>query len=162
MLISKNVVMLKEMLAMQKILDDRIIKKYNVEYTLEMNLTATMDELGELNHELKGGWCWWRKTQKPMDANLILGELVDVWHCVLARYNVFGGHAPLDNVFTDGFQGDNSSLIDFYRHLLDRDSVNYLVVVLELTHQLGFSFEDVYNGYMIKNKENHERQENGY
>ena len=41
---------------------------------------AILDEIGELTHELKANWCWWKKTQAPVDNEKVLGELVDIWH----------------------------------------------------------------------------------
>jgi dimeric dUTPase (all-alpha-NTP-PPase superfamily) len=50
-----------------------------------------LDEVGELTHELKANWCWWKKTQPPVDEKKVLGELVDIWHFVLSWQNNFNG-----------------------------------------------------------------------
>lgn len=60
---SKDIELIKEMLQMQTKLDEAIMKEYGL-YTIdEKNLSfAILDEVGELTHELKGNWCWWKKN----------------------------------------------------------------------------------------------------
>ena len=54
---------LKEMFTMQKALNEAILKEYGEDSITEEKLQlAIIDELGELTHELKGDWCWWKKT----------------------------------------------------------------------------------------------------
>lgn len=38
----------------------------------KLNL-AILDEIGELTHELKANWCWWKKSQAPVDNEKVLG-----------------------------------------------------------------------------------------
>ena len=69
--------LIKEMLQMQKKLDEAIMEEYGLTEIDEENLRmAILDETGELTHELKGNWCWWKKTQAPVDKQKVLGELV--------------------------------------------------------------------------------------
>lgn len=85
---SKDIDLIKEMLQMQAKLDKAIMEEYGLEELDEENLRmAILDEVGELTHELKGNWCWWKKTQAPVDKEKVLGELVDVWHFVLSYTN---------------------------------------------------------------------------
>ena len=77
---------LKEMLEMQRVLDANIYETHGVEYDEEKTYMALFDELGELNHELKPTWCWWKKTVKPLDREKVLEELVDVWHFALSIF----------------------------------------------------------------------------
>lgn len=89
---SKEYELIKEMLQMQAKLDESIMKEYGLTEIDEENLRmAILDEVGELTHELKGNWCWWKKTQSPVDDKKVLGELVDVWHFVLSYQNHFNG-----------------------------------------------------------------------
>ena len=87
---SKEYELIKEMLQMQKKLDEAIMNEYGLNEIDEENLRmAILDEVGELTHELKGNWCWWKKTQAPVDDKKVLGELVDIWHFVLSYQNHF-------------------------------------------------------------------------
>lgn len=141
---------LKELLEMQRALDEK--KSY----------LALIDEIGELTHELKGDWCWWKKTQAPVDREKVLEELVDVWHFVLSIEN----HSIYDKC--------NSQIMnyDFKRLVKDVDYVEIagdlvnskipLFYVMCLTYKLGFDFEDVYEAYKKKNAVNFERLRNGY
>lgn len=60
--------LIKEMLQMQEKLDEAIMSAYRLTEINKENLRmAILDEVGELTHELKGEWCWWKKTQAPVD-----------------------------------------------------------------------------------------------
>ena len=72
---------LTQMFLMQETLNQNILKEFGQDsMTKEKLQLAIIDELGELTHELKGNWCWWKKTQKPVDRKRVLEELVDVYH----------------------------------------------------------------------------------
>lgn len=87
---SKEYELIKEMLQMQKKLDEAIMDEHGLTEIDEENLRmAILDEVGELTHELKGNWCWWKKTQPQVDEEKVLGELVDIWHFVLSYQNHF-------------------------------------------------------------------------
>lgn len=65
---SNDVELIKKMLQMQAKLDEAIMKEYGLICIYEENLSfAILDEVGELTHELKANWCWWKKTQAPVD-----------------------------------------------------------------------------------------------
>lgn len=81
---------IKDMLERQKKYDAEVFKKHNVSYVSKSQLeSALFDELGELMHAQKADWCWWKKTQAPVDKQKVLGELVDIWHFVLSYQNHF-------------------------------------------------------------------------
>lgn len=64
----KEFELIKEMLQMQAELDKSIMSAYGLTEINKENLRmAILDEVGELTHELKGDWCWWKKTQAPVD-----------------------------------------------------------------------------------------------
>ena len=70
---SKEYDLIKEMLQMQEKLDEAIMKEYGLTEIDKENLRMTiLDEVGELTHELKGNWCWWKKTQAPVDKQKVL------------------------------------------------------------------------------------------
>lgn len=76
---SKDIDLIKEMLQMQEKLDETIMEEYGLEEIEEEKLNmAILDEIGELTHELKANWCWWKKSQEPVDRNKVLEELADL------------------------------------------------------------------------------------
>lgn len=169
---SKEFELIKEMLQMQAKLDEAIMEEYGLTEIDEENLRmAILDEVGELTHELKGNWCWWKKTQAPVDYDKVLGELVDIWHFVLSYQNNFNG----------GEKGILNSLM-FYRN---SDNIIYYLVTNEyklsetltdlatlniykmerliaISEYLGFTVEQVYEAYCDKNKVNYKRLKEGY
>ena len=82
--------MIETMLKEQAKLDKAIMEEYELTEIDEEKLRfAIQDEVGELTHELKGNWCWWKKTQPLVEKEKVLEELVDVWHFVLSYQNHF-------------------------------------------------------------------------
>ena len=72
--------MILKMAEMQKKLDEALLEKGKAlgkikQYETDRVAFALIDEIGELVHELKGDWCWWKATQKPVDRNKVLEEL---------------------------------------------------------------------------------------
>lgn len=162
---------LKEMFQMQRTLNENILNEFGEEVMTEEKLElAIIDELGELTHELKGDWCWWKKTQKPVDRKRVLEELVDVYHFVMTsemmrrysstdkeidfilnKYNFYISYFDeIKNERLDYLIGDISATCDKLGELL------------KLTKCLGFKFDEVYQEYLNKNKINYERLKNGY
>nr|DAE60590.1 MAG TPA: dUTPase [Caudoviricetes sp.] len=169
---SKEFKLIKEMLHKQAELDKSIMSAYGLTEIDEENLRmAILDEVGELTHEFKGNWCWWKKTQAPVDRKKVLGELVDIWHFVL----------NWQNHFKDGEEGminarevvRNSkrilNLIKTKEYRLSEelsDLVAWELCKLErliaITEYLGFTIEQVYEAYCEKNKINYQRLKEGY
>lgn len=154
---------LKEMLEMQKALDESIISQHNATVNPEMIRIAMLDEIGELTHELKGDWCWWKKTQAPVNEEKVLEELVDVWHFALSLHN----HA------TELFFDDDCCIPRINNYIRDVDYTNIvsdlmrshlstLWLMMSLTYKLGFEFDDIYSAYKKKNAVNYERLKNNY
>lgn len=164
--------MIETMLKKQSKLDESIMSAYGLTEINKDNLRmAILDEVGELTHELKGDWCWWKKTQAPVDDKKVLGELVDVWHFVLSW----------QNHFKDGEEGminaravvrNSKRILDLLKtkeYTLSGELV-YLVIwgifkverLIAITEYLGFSVEDVYKAYCEKNKVNYQRLKEGY
>jgi dimeric dUTPase (all-alpha-NTP-PPase superfamily) len=160
---------LKEMFTMQKALNEAILKEFGQDSMTEEKLQlAIIDELGELTHELKGDWCWWKKTQKPVDRKRVLEELVDVYHFVMiwemfkrVEYKIeYILKAYAIEILMFGTNVENETL-DYIicRMELDKHKLDWL---LKLTEQLGFSFDEVYQEYINKNRENYDRLARGY
>lgn len=159
---------LKEMFTMQKALNEAILKEFGEDSMTEEKLElAIIDELGELTHELKGNWCWWKKTQKSVNRKRVLEELVDVYHFVMTWEMLDNENLEIEdlllyysyylNRFGNGVQGDLNYFINNVS--IERDKLEYL---LDLTERLGFSFDEVYQEYINKNRENYDRLARGY
>jgi dimeric dUTPase (all-alpha-NTP-PPase superfamily) len=166
---SKDIELVKEMLRMQESLDQKIMKAHDLKSISKQQLNmAILDEVGELTHELKGNWCWWKKSQEPVDRNKALEELVDVFHFVLIYELLYGKRTYLTNSGYDQYN---------YSHMVQVDIgfgiANALITILKLvdcrlmyllalSEHLGFCLEEVYAAYMRKNAINMERLKNGY
>lgn len=169
---SKDIKLIKEMLQMQAKLDEAIMKEYGLTCIDEEKLRfAIIDEVGELTHELKGNWCWWKKTQAPVDRKKVLGELVDIWHFVLSW----------QNHFKDGEEGmiNARAVVRNSKRILNliktkeyrlSEELSDLVAwelckverLIAITEYLGFTIKDVYKAYCDKNKVNYQRLKEGY
>lgn len=168
----KDIKLIKEMLQMQAKLDEAIMKEYGLTCIDEEKLRfAIIDEVGELTHELKGNWCWWKKTQAPVDGEKVLGELVDIWHFVLSW----------QNHFKDGEEGmiNARAVVRNSKRILNliktkeyrlSEELSDLVAwelckterLIAITEYLGFTVEQVYSAYCDKNKINYQRLKEGY
>lgn len=170
---SKDIDLIKEMLQMQGKLDEAIMKEYGLEEIEEEKLNmAILDEVGELTHELKGNWCWWKKTQPKVDRKKVLGELVDVWHFVLSYTNNFNDGESMFYTEIDEFDRgykyylskthfNKNALTNLYSELID-SWLEKLIILVVITEYLGFTIEQVYEAYCDKNKVNYQRLKEGY
>ena len=169
---SKEFELIKEMLHKQAKLDESIMSAYGLTEIDEENLRmAILDEVGELTHELKGNWCWWKKTQKPVDNEKVLEELVDVWHFVLSYQNHFNcGEKGLCGFSIEKESVDNylkrlrTEVVTFSSSLicLVRFKLTIISLLIAITEYLGFTIEQVYEAYCGKNKINYQRLKEGY
>lgn len=168
----KDIVLIKKMLKMQAKLDKAIMDEYGLDKIDEDKLSfAILDEVGELTHELKGKWCWWKKTQPQVDEEKVLGELVDIWHFVLSWQNNF-------NDGEEGLLADEQLMekVDNSRWAIEEHGKGIVIKLADLsyfslrkvepliaiTEYLGFTIEQVYEAYCGKNKINYQRLESGY
>lgn len=169
---SKEYDLIKEMLQMQAKLDKAIMDEYGLEKLDEENLRmAILDEVGELTHELKANWCWWKKTQAPVDKEKVLGELVDIWHFVLSYQNHFNfgeearlsylNEEELSNGMLKRLRTKKSNLSKVLTRLVIFES-SIIPVLIAITEYIGFTIEQVYEAYCDKNKINYQRLKEGY
>lgn len=169
---SKDIDLIKEMLQMQAKLDEAIMKEYGLAEIDKKNLGfAILDEVGELTHELKGDWCWWKKSQAPVDEEKVLGELVDIWHFVLSYQNHFDSgeeelraeEQMIDYAITYfcEIKVFKTGIIYLLADLTSINS-NKLERLIAITEYLGFTIEQVYAAYCDKNKVNYQRLKEGY
>lgn len=169
---SKEFELIKEMLQMQEKLDEAIMNEYGLTEIDEDNLRmAILDEVGELTHELKGSWCWWKKTQSPVDDKKVLGELVDVWHFVLSYQNHFNSgeemlcnylkEKEMSDIFLERLRAKTLHFPFALSHLFYY-KFTIITVLVAITEYLGFTIEQVYEAYCDKNKVNYQRLKEGY
>lgn len=169
---SKEYELIKEMLHMQAKLDKAIMEEYGLKELNEENLRmAILDEVGELTHELKGNWCWWKKTQPPFDMGKVLGELVDIWHFVLSYQNHFnfGEEARLSYLNEEELSSGTLKRLRTKKNNLPKVLTRLVIfessiipMLIAVTEYLGFTIEQVYEAYGDKNKINYQRLKEGY
>ena len=169
---NKEFELIKEMLQMQAKLDESIMSAHGLTEIDEESLRmAILDEVGELTHELKGDWCWWKRTQAPVDNDKVLGELVDIWHFVLNYQNRFnGGEKGILNASM--FEINSSNILNLLmtneyklsETLTDLSTWNShkMERLVAISEYLGFTIEQVYKAYCDKNKVNYQRLKEGY
>ena len=161
----EHIEMILEMAKMQEKLDEAILEKGRKlglieDFDRERCIFALIDELGELVHELKGQWCWWKATQKSVDRQKVLEELVDAYHFGLSLDN----HNDYFCYENDFYKENRCYVLGDIQEVINASMDGNLVVpkLYPLTYSLDFTMEEVYNGYIEKNKENYERIANGY
>lgn len=169
---SKDIELIKEMLQMQAKLDKAIMEEYGLFAIDETKLSfAILDEVGELTHELKGNWCWWKKTQPQVDDEKVLGELVDIWHFVLSWQNNFNNSEEgllTDDEIMEKVDDNRWSIEEYGKGIVIKlADLSYSPLwkvepLIAITECLGFTIEQVYEAYCGKNKINYQRLESGY
>ena len=161
---------LSEIRELQTKLDERIKKEKgleNVDLSLEKHI-ATKTELFEFINEIEE-FKWWKEHKgKPG----IVKEACDTLHFVTSLA-IDNGIEILSPDTPDNYNKDNYDLnglcvtLDFMLNdmFIERNYaglshfVTLMCIVLDLC---GFNANDLYNAYIEKNKENHERQDNKY
>ena len=93
-------------------LDNKFKKKMGIKkISPKLIKVAYLDEVGELIHELKPLWCYWKKDNKPVDKRRVLEELSDCLHFALSYENNKGHEAEIIfTVFTNEPQGLKKSI----------------------------------------------------
>ncbi len=155
---------LLEMMTLQNVLDTRIKEDKVVEFNIHRWRMALIDEIGELTHELKPSWCWWKDTVGTIDNKKVLQELVDVWHFALSINNHI-------NTYDVEFLAKQIEKLEHthveHSHYLTQRAIKavlhtHVLGVIELTYALGYNIHDVHEEYIRKNAINHVRQDNNY
>ena len=76
---------LEKLLENQRNLDNKFKEKMGFDkIDTALIKIAYLDEVGELIHELKPLWCYWKKAQKEVDKQRVLEELADCLHFALS------------------------------------------------------------------------------
>lgn len=167
---------LKKLCEMQQVLDNRIIQEHGLEgKNLEDNkILALLVEICELANETRCFKHWSNKG--PSERNILLEEYVDSLHFFLSIAN----HRQYDvdrlyGVYTKDFEvkQEESSLVEAFKEIMakilimeqNEDPFHYIQAFasyLNLGKMLGFSWDQIQQGYIQKNEINHKRQDNGY
>ena len=137
---------LNELFAVQKILNERIIKEHNLDPKTLSNkkFLALLTELGELANETRCFKYW--STKDPSPRQEILEEYVDCLHFILTL--------GLDQNFEAVNTLYSASSMMAYTTLFN--------AFFALGAELGFTQDEVLSAYMEKNKINHQRQDAHY
>lgn len=164
--------LIEAMLKKQDELNSAIMKEFGLTTISKEQIDlATLDEIGEFTHELKGDWCWWKKSQEPVDRNKALEELADVFHFVLIYELLYGKRKYLTD--PEQYWGSPCSYMPMVQMDIGFGIANALISILKLvdgrlmyllalSEHLGFCLDEVYAAYMRKNAINMERLKNGY
>ena len=155
----------------QRLLDAHILngRSYDEEMATKMKI-ARFVELGELLNDLPSLFKYWKHTAKD-NRDKALFEYVDVLHFQLSLLNYY-------RITTDKYC-DYEYLQFFVKRMKrlhhEQDLYHMLQLItcaqdeskatsnlLKLGIMLGFTWEEIYTTYMIKNQINHARQDEGY
>lgn len=163
---------LKRLFEMQRELDNHIIQEHELEgkKLIGKKVAAFVVESSELANELRFFKYWSNKG--PSSKEIILEEYVDGLHFLLSLGNEIGA----DTLIEDDFKFDyvcKKNLTEEFIHIIKlaiefkevNTYQNYRKLLnryLSLSKILGFTQEEVVQGYFKKNAINHKRQESGY
>lgn len=153
-----------EMLHIQEALDNSFMNYMGrtKPLTIEEVQKALFDECGEVNHAMKAEWCYWKKSQKPVEREEVKKELADVYYFALTLHRL-----------RCDFKFEESSYLHYKNFFENRDwfetlqyvsdgGISSLYRTIVLTEKLGFTFDEMYEAYIAKNKVNYERMKEGY
>lgn len=180
---------LAEIAILQIDYDRAVFEKFDEEWNACKCHLALIDETGEVNHELKKLWCYWRENQPKVDRDKLLEELADCLHFAMSYYiNENSPNCYKYGVFkwrTVALEGwiDNlayaivtevepnpylsSFSLEKYRneveHIISfRSAVDLPLGVFAIAKLCGYTFDDLIKAYKEKNKINWKRLENNY
>lgn len=138
---------------------------------------AYKNEVSEFINECHDVWKYWKS--KPVNTNRIVDEFVDVVHfanLIVNKISVDGYHISetdelRDIVYSLWREAKNNKIAPHvFLHTLEKPNFDTVKSTLRpiihgirfLYEQYGIGIEDVIDAYHKKNKENYERQQNGY
>ena len=156
---------LKELLKMQRVLDEAILKEHGNVYDekiAEQMKIAFFVELGELMNEMPTKFKHWKKTAKD-NREAALVEYVDALHFQLSLFNYY------KFIINESIH-DYNNISEIYQSVYEclssiiilNGSEFGLTSLFELGKLLGFTWDEIYQAYKAKNEINYERLKNGY
>jgi dimeric dUTPase (all-alpha-NTP-PPase superfamily) len=154
--------------SLQRQLDERIEKQHGLygEDLFAKKMLALLVEIGELANETRCFKFWSVKPSSPQEK--VLEEYVDGLHFILSLGLECGFLYSIAPKQTDSEQLVEQFLqvfraADEFRKTKSQQSYDRLFTeYLQLGAQLGFSFAQIEQAYIQKNKVNHERQNQNY
>jgi dimeric dUTPase (all-alpha-NTP-PPase superfamily) len=160
---------LKELLEMQKVLDNNIFREKGIkQYPKENMQVALFVELGELLNELPTRFKHW-KSSAVDNREKALVEYVDCLHFALSLTNDNGLEFSNDLSLSPDVYNYNSHeitlLAELPVHKLLKNIIQFegnLSYLFGLGVKLGFEWDEIYNAYKDKNAINYERLRGGY
>lgn len=160
---------LKELLEMQRVLDESIFKEHGIkEYPKENMQVALFVELGELMNELPTRFKHWKKSAVD-NREKALVEYVDCLHFALSLTNNIGEAFDKDLSLSPDIYNYDSHQITLLAEMkissLMKNVIQFegnLSYLFGLGVKLGFTWDDIYKVYKDKNAVNYERLRGGY
>lgn len=161
---------LHELLEMQRVLDEAILKEHGNVYDekiAEQMKIALFVELGELMNEMPTKFKHWKKTAKD-NREAALVEYVDALHFALSLTNHTVQRGKYDDdyeEYSDLVHLDYSWILYSIMHECCSPDANLKMILghlFILGNKLGFTWDEVYQVYKAKNQVNYERLANGY
>jgi dimeric dUTPase (all-alpha-NTP-PPase superfamily) len=159
---------IEKLFEIQKALDAKILENHNLQSTdlVPPKILALQVELGELANETRCFKFWSLKKASPREV--ILEEYVDGLHFILS-IGIDKQYEEVELVSRDVMMSQLESfslLYDLISSFSGEQSKNryqgLFQAYLDLGHVLGFSWSEIEEAYLEKNKVNHERQAQGY
>lgn len=167
---------LSKMFEVQRALDTEIVKKHPKgleENRLSKKILAAIVEVGECANEFRTSFKFWSDKKDNREKGLV--ELVDILHFILSIgielkcEKIDAWEYPMNTENPDDaflkLLGNMTNLDFLLRTEEDFEEINYEVIFaayLALCKRLGFTWKQIEEAYMNKNKINWERQANGY
>lgn len=156
---------------LQKELDQRIFELHKVsrEQTKEARILALLVELSELANETRCFKYW--SLKKPSEKAVILEEYGDGVHFLLSLGIDLGDNIAYLNVNPQVIQDLDltTQILITYEEIVklktDFSLLQYetaFQAYLTIAIELGFTEEDIRDYYLLKNKKNHQRQDENY
>lgn len=159
---------LRKLFDLQKELDIRILSEHNLndKTIFTQKALALQVEIGELANETRCFKYW--STKGPSEKHIILEEFVDCLHFILSiglDKNYDDIEIKSSDYLIDITEQFLALFIDVNDFLICTSKDNYITLFedfLTLGNTLGFTNEEIMDGYLRKNSINHERQATGY
>lgn len=158
----------RDLYELQNILDQRIFEQHQItrEETLTRRMLALLIEMSELANETRCFKFWSNKAASERDV--ILEEYADGIHFLLSLgIDLNDQLEDIDEVKLDGELYDCFLMVyDLANRLFQHFSLDtyheLFGAYLSLGSMLGYTQEDIREHYLMKNQENHQRQDHNY
>lgn len=168
---------LETLFTLQAKLDRKIMESHHLGETEDIvsaKVLALYVELGELANETRCFKYW--SVKPPSAKQEILEEYVDALHFVLSlglSLNYQDDVNVENSLLEQGKQLDSKGQVEVFTNMFEQVAVfaqessldNYqrlFRALIQLGQALGFSWSEIEEAYLEKNKVNHQRQEEGY